>query len=160
MECRSGCEWNEMVCEEAAGFGELELLKWAREQGCPWDFHTVECAVIGGNLGTVQWICGNWDKGPAGCLPFRETDSHPPDLNRELTNKAARHGHVEVLIWLIANGCQYDMERLKLAMCQDGSIKTEPPFGHLDRREVQDFVRRLELLRETCGPGFEQFLRC
>ena len=30
-----GCPWNERTCRYAAGMGHFELLKWARGQGCP-----------------------------------------------------------------------------------------------------------------------------
>ena len=31
----NGCPWNEWTCKNAAGNGHLEILKWARENGCP-----------------------------------------------------------------------------------------------------------------------------
>jgi len=30
-------EWDEETCEEAASNGHPEVLKWACENGCPWD---------------------------------------------------------------------------------------------------------------------------
>jgi hypothetical protein len=30
----NGCEWNADVCANAALNGHLEVLKWARENGC------------------------------------------------------------------------------------------------------------------------------
>ena len=35
----NGCPWDERTCSAAAGGGRLEVLKWARENGCPWDEH-------------------------------------------------------------------------------------------------------------------------
>ena len=32
-----GCPWNEWTCAYAAENGHFKILKWAREQGCPWD---------------------------------------------------------------------------------------------------------------------------
>jgi hypothetical protein len=29
-----------VVCYAAASFGHLEMLQWARAQGCPWSWHT------------------------------------------------------------------------------------------------------------------------
>jgi hypothetical protein len=34
---KNGCLWNSNTCTNAARGGHLELLKWARENGCPWD---------------------------------------------------------------------------------------------------------------------------
>jgi len=35
-----GCPWNEYTCEAAANGGHLEGLRLAREQDCPWDEET------------------------------------------------------------------------------------------------------------------------
>ena len=37
---QNGCPWNEETCWEAAGQGHLEMLQWARANGCPWDVNT------------------------------------------------------------------------------------------------------------------------
>ena len=31
----NGCPWNEVTCAWAVERGHLEMLKWARENGCP-----------------------------------------------------------------------------------------------------------------------------
>ena len=31
----NGCPWNEYTCSNAAKNGHFEILKWARENGCP-----------------------------------------------------------------------------------------------------------------------------
>jgi hypothetical protein len=46
------CPWNEWTCENAAKGGHLEILKWARENGCPWDEETRELAAE--ELGYVE----------------------------------------------------------------------------------------------------------
>jgi uncharacterized protein YabN with tetrapyrrole methylase and pyrophosphatase domain len=33
----NGCPWNKDTCMNATREGHLEVLKWARENGCPWD---------------------------------------------------------------------------------------------------------------------------
>ena len=39
----NGCPWgNEKTCTFAAKGGHLAVLKWARENGCPWDERTME----------------------------------------------------------------------------------------------------------------------
>ena len=42
--------WNWMTCAFAAGGGHLEVLMWAREQGCPWNELTCSYAAKGGHL--------------------------------------------------------------------------------------------------------------
>jgi len=48
--------------KEAAASGNLDLLKWGRENGCPWDEWTCTLAAAGGHLDTLQWAREN------GCL--------------------------------------------------------------------------------------------
>ena len=33
----NGCPWDEWTCSMAAFNGHLECLKYAHENGCPWD---------------------------------------------------------------------------------------------------------------------------
>ena len=49
---------------EAAKYGHLEVLKWARENGCPWDEVTCAYAAKGGHLDVLKWARENgcpWD---------------------------------------------------------------------------------------------------
>ena len=41
----NGCPWDEMTCSWAAGNGHIELLRWARENGAPWDENTRRMAA-------------------------------------------------------------------------------------------------------------------
>ena len=33
------------ACEAAAKYGHLQILQWARREGCPWDARTCEAAA-------------------------------------------------------------------------------------------------------------------
>ena len=37
---QEGCPFDVSICDEAAGNGWLEVLQWARNDGCPWDHLT------------------------------------------------------------------------------------------------------------------------
>ena len=76
------------VCQYAALGGHLEVLQWARVNGCPWDEWTCAYAAEGGHLEVLQWARAN------GC-PW----------NRITIVAAAGGGHLEVLQWARANGC-------------------------------------------------------
>ena len=42
------CPWNKWTCWWAVEHNRLEVLKWARENGCPWDEDTCKrAAAIG-----------------------------------------------------------------------------------------------------------------
>src|SRR4051812_5093758 len=51
-------------CYFAALDGSLNLIKWARINGCPWDAYTCANAARGGHLEALQWARANgcpWD---------------------------------------------------------------------------------------------------
>lgn len=45
---KNGCDWNSLVCTHAAKHGRFEMLKWARENGCEWDERVCSDAAEGG----------------------------------------------------------------------------------------------------------------
>jgi len=51
----NGCPWYEKTCAYAAAGGHLEVLKWARANGCPWDERTCTHAAEGGHLEVLKW---------------------------------------------------------------------------------------------------------
>ena len=56
--------WDAATCAAAAWIGNLEILKWARENGCPWDKRTCENAARNGHLELLKWARENgapWD---------------------------------------------------------------------------------------------------
>tara|TARA_B110000046_G_scaffold93492_1_gene101435 strand:- start:44 stop:256 length:213 start_codon:yes stop_codon:yes gene_type:complete len=48
--------------------GHLEVLKWARANGCPWDEDTCEAAAEGGQLEVLEWAVAN------GCPSFNSSN--------------------------------------------------------------------------------------
>ena len=36
----NGCPWNEETCAIAAEYGHLDILKYLHKNGCPWDGRT------------------------------------------------------------------------------------------------------------------------
>jgi hypothetical protein len=44
----NGCPWGKQICADAAWGGSLEILKWLRENGCPWDEKTCSVAASKG----------------------------------------------------------------------------------------------------------------
>ena len=45
-----------MTCAHAAAGGHLEVLQWARENGCPWDWKTCAWAAEGGHLAVLRAV--------------------------------------------------------------------------------------------------------
>ena len=86
------------LCEDAARGGHLDVLKWARENDCPWDKWTCAFAAEGGHLEILKWARENgcpWDEGTC--------------------SYAAYGGHLDVLQWARANGCPWDEISRRLA---------------------------------------------
>ena len=57
--------WDESTCAAAAWVGNLDILKWARENGCPWDKRTCDNAARNGHLELLKWARKNgasWDE--------------------------------------------------------------------------------------------------
>ncbi len=86
-----GCPWNELVCSSAAWGGHLEVLQWARSQGCPWNSDTCANAARGGHLKVLQWARSQ------GC-PWEEWTC----------SSAAQGGQLEVLQWARSQGCPWN----------------------------------------------------
>ena len=54
-----GCPWDEWACTGAAEGGHLEILKWLRSEGCPWDERTCKDAAEYGHLDVLKWAIDN-----------------------------------------------------------------------------------------------------
>ena len=53
----NGCDWNSETCIAAAKGGHLSILQWARPKGrCDWDSATYSAAAGGGYLFILQWL--------------------------------------------------------------------------------------------------------
>src|SRR5260221_381167 len=88
-----GCEWDSGTCSYAAKGGHLEVLKWARENGCEWNSSTCSNAASGGHLEVLKWA--------------REHGCHWTSFT---CSCAARRGHLEVLKWAREHGCKWNSD--------------------------------------------------
>ncbi|KAJ8609837.1 hypothetical protein CTAYLR_008124 [Chrysophaeum taylorii] len=123
------------VCHTAARAGQLEVLKWARANDCPWDWRTCANAACRGHLEVLKWARAN------GC---------PWD---SLTcTEAAAGGHLEVLEWARANGCPRGHHRASPTSSMSRTGLTTPfmfqhrYFANRDARPTR-WERRAEQVR-------------
>jgi len=84
----NGCPWNVLIFAEAALNGNLENMKWLKENGCPWNAWTFGYAAYNGNLENMKWLKEN------GC-----------PLDESTFADAALNGNLENMKWLKENGC-------------------------------------------------------
>ena len=103
------------VCLYAGKGGQLEVLQWARGNGCPWDKWTCAFAAHGGQLEVLQWARAN---------------SCPWDANT--CAFAAKGGHLQVLQWLRANGCPWDEWTCEMAVEGEAEMYGLRASGHHD----------------------------
>jgi len=89
----NGCPWDSQTCSNAARNGHLEILQWLRTNGCPWDRWTCAYAAWNGHLEILQWARAN------GCPWDKRTCSH-----------AAQNGHLKILQWARTNGCPWNYQ--------------------------------------------------
>ena len=87
-----GCPWNDWTCAYAAEGGHLDVLKYARENGCLWDETTCEEAARGGHLDVLQWAHENgcqWI--PIRCVFIAQCEAHIGE---------GHEGHYDVIDWI------------------------------------------------------------
>jgi hypothetical protein len=93
------------LCSAAAAAGRLDMLQWARAQGCPWSSATCEYAAAEGYLEILDWAVRN------GC-----------PLSYRVGIAAASRGRLEVLQWLQARSCQIWLENCGEIAAQGGHL--------------------------------------
>jgi len=89
----NGCPWDAWTCAYAAKNGHLEVLQWATANGCPWDAWTCAYAAENGHLGVLQWARANdcpWDSWTY--------------------TRAAENNHLHIIQYIHQNGCPWDSQ--------------------------------------------------
>ena len=92
----------------------MEVARWAKERGCPWDEETCAYAAEGGHLEMLQWLRAN------GC-----------SVGRVDLRLCRGGGHLEVLQWARANGAPWDEDTCTAAArtatwrCSSGRERTD-----------------------------------
>jgi hypothetical protein len=116
----------ERLCENAARKGAIKCLKYAHENGCPWDEKTCIYAAENENIECLKYAHKNgcqWNEyacshaaenGQLECLKYLHENGCPWD---ELTcENAAKNGHHECLKYAYENGCSWDGNTFLLAV--------------------------------------------
>jgi hypothetical protein len=87
----NGCPWDRKTIMSAAEYGKLECIKYAHTNGVEWNEYACHKAAKGGHLETLKYLHDN------GCPWDAKTCS-----------QAAEGGHLEVIKYLHENGCPWD----------------------------------------------------
>jgi hypothetical protein len=104
-----GCPWDEHTCTEAASKGDLEKLKWAREHGCPCTEKAIMYAIKNNQVETLNYLA-NADP----CKP--ET----------IFRLATEEGKIHVLNWAVKKFPEYDHRNFRMLFNSDHPVKFQP----------------------------------
>jgi hypothetical protein len=130
-----GCPWSDWLLEVAARCGHFELLRWCYEHGCPWNTipRAPQYAAESGNVELMAWVLqqsgaqldlfamhGAALKGDTAMCQYLHAQQCP--WNEESTTTAATTDHVDLLRWLIENGCPWDTQQLCRSAAEGGSV--------------------------------------
>ncbi|KAL6056695.1 Ankyrin repeat domain-containing protein [Balamuthia mandrillaris] len=97
------------VC--AAWEGRLEVIKWLRSRGCPWDEYACMAAVEGGHLETLKWLRAEDDESRRDRAAGRPTRA-PCPWDSWTVMAAAEKNQVHIVEWLKRNGAPVPKDRL------------------------------------------------
>eukprot|EP00953_Heterococcus_sp_UTEX-ZZ885_P040205 20562-Heterococcus_DN1.PRE.3 len=144
-----GCPWPTKLLERAALRGHFELVRWCREHGCPWETDlAVRYAAHSGSTELMDWVLQQPDthlteevmsvaasNGHTAMCKYLHAQQCPWDTSS--TNSAARAGDVDLLTWLVNNGCPWEARKLCMSAAWSGSI------------DVLTYLQELGLLTST-----------
>ena len=116
----SECPCDEGACAEAAGNGDLEVLKYLREEAkAPWGSWTANCAARSGHLHVLEYLVERKyqynqfntyscqcvaEHGHLDCLKYLHETAKAP-WNSEAVRFAHKNNHLECVQYLLDNDC-------------------------------------------------------
>ena len=115
----------DQTCLRAAERGHLECLKYAHENGCPWDSRVFTVAAFEGHLDCLRYLDKNgcpWDQntcagaakgGHLDCLKYLHENGCP--WNTRACFAAAGVGSLDCLKYLHENGCPWNTKTCDVA---------------------------------------------
>ena len=107
----------EKICLSAILRGNIKLLKWAKENNCPWDEWVFHYSALSGNLETMKWLKENncpWDKLTFYYTALSETVRNAFSLkensiwNQSTRRIKTKNETLENMKWLKENNCPWD----------------------------------------------------
>jgi hypothetical protein len=125
---------NEAVSRVAAQRGDLEMLRWLQEHGCPWRTHSILNEAASSSIELTAWVkrqpgvvC-NEDtmniaarKGLTAVCEYLHAEQCP--WSALTCFYAAVHGRLSTLQWLHENGCPWNAADTCEAGAAGGSME-------------------------------------
>jgi hypothetical protein len=122
--------WSHISLAQALPKNRLDVIKWARENGCPWSTNMYRNIARFGTLDTVKWIFDNGCPVGQDVCDWAALNEHLDVLIWLVDDKkfqcsptacanAASSGHIETLRWLVSRGVRPDEETWENAFDRD-----------------------------------------
>lgn len=83
--------WDEITCERASEQGNLDILKWLYENKCPWSETIFIIAAEQGHIHIIQWAVQ---------MNFK--------MDKKICSGAAKNGYFDIVQFLRDKGCPWD----------------------------------------------------
>jgi hypothetical protein len=129
------CPWDASISAVLARRGKLELLRWAIEQGCPFDEHAILIsAASSGSIETTAWVkqlpnvevndyamTAAAGQGHTAMCEYLHAEQCPWD--EQACEFAAEHCYENTLRWLHENGCPRNAEEICRAAAAGCSVE-------------------------------------
>lgn len=112
------------LCKIAARTGHLSTLRWARQNGCPWNTDVTNMAALYGHSDILEWTINNGcpfscagvcefasEGGNIKCLEIARDKGcslNDKNIGPNYIQSAARGGQIECIIWLREQGCPWN----------------------------------------------------
>jgi hypothetical protein len=92
--CSIECAWNTSACCRAARRGQLDMLRWLRNHGCPWDLYEMcASAACNGSTDILDYVT-------------EQGEVLDADLLTEALAFADKYNQKQVVEWLRRHGAQ------------------------------------------------------
>jgi hypothetical protein len=127
--------WHWTVPAAAARRGDLQMLRWLKEQGCEWENgKDILCAAArSGNLEMIAWVkqqpgvvcdentmAAAAGKGQTAICKYLHSEGCP--WSSSACWAAASNGHVSTLRWLHEHGCPWLADVVRVSAAQGGRV--------------------------------------
>jgi Ankyrin repeats (3 copies) len=129
----SAVPWSEAACSAAARSSHLHVLRWLREQGCPWQTDKISAAAAySGSTELLQY-----------------TRRQGVEYTADTLNGAAQGGSLQCVQYLLAEGCPCCLSEVLMTAAFGGSVEVLQFL--LEQQQQQPTAKQLTLMLNAAG---------
>jgi hypothetical protein len=164
--CNRGLQCTSEAANGAARGGHLQLLKTLQSRDCPFDWTKVAWhAARGGSIEVLQYLRQNTQAlfsrhtihhaasgGHTAALAYLRSEGVPWELSA--CEGAAKHNHLDTLVWLCEQGCLYQHWSVMRYAAEGGSVSA---LAYIHQRPTEhdvgsaEYASRMSRLLNVAG---------